>query len=96
MVLLTFTHYQEKEQIMLENLSMRKKILLLIGGTISVLLIIASSYFVNHIATLSRQGVEREAQSYLYGEKLSMESFFAQYGKLVNSFVTSPHMVGFF
>ncbi|MCF6437370.1 MULTISPECIES: methyl-accepting chemotaxis protein [Pseudoalteromonas] len=81
---------------MLENLSLRKKILLLIGGTISVLLIIASGYFVNHIATLSRQGVEREAQSYLHGEKLSMESFFAQYGKLVKSFITSPHMIAFF
>ncbi|BBN80233.1 methyl-accepting chemotaxis protein PctC [Pseudoalteromonas sp. A25] len=81
---------------MLENLSLRKKILLLIGGTISVLLIIASSYFVNHIATLSRQGVEREAQSYILSEKLSMESFFAQYGKLVKSFITSPHMIEFF
>ncbi|MBD1582332.1 methyl-accepting chemotaxis protein [Pseudoalteromonas sp. S16_S37] len=81
---------------MLENLSLRKKILLLIGGTISVLLIIASSYFVNHIASLSRQGVEREAQSYILSEKLSMESFFAQYGKLVKSFITSPHMIEFF
>ena len=35
---------------MLNNLSLRKKILLLIGGTISVLLIIASSFFVSHIA----------------------------------------------
>ncbi|WP_261595165.1 methyl-accepting chemotaxis protein [Pseudoalteromonas holothuriae] len=81
---------------MLENLSLRKKILLLIGGTISVLLIIAASYFVNHIATLSRQGIEREAQSYIYAEKLSMESFFAQYGKLVKSFITSPHIIEFF
>ncbi|KZN31482.1 chemotactic transducer PctC [Pseudoalteromonas luteoviolacea CPMOR-2] len=81
---------------MFENLSLRKKILILIGGTISVLLILASTYFVNHIATISRQGIEREAQSYLYSEKLSMESFFAQYGKVVETFVTNPHNINWF
>ncbi|TMO55413.1 methyl-accepting chemotaxis protein [Pseudoalteromonas phenolica] len=81
---------------MLNNLSLRRKILLLIGGTISVLLIIASSYFVNHLATISRNSVEREAQSYIYAEKLSMESFFAQYGELVSTFAQSAHVVDFF
>ena len=81
---------------MLNNLSLRRKILLLIGGTISVLLIIASSYFVNHLATISRDSVEREAQSYIYAEKLSMESFFAQYGELVSTFAQSAHVVDFF
>lgn len=81
---------------MLNNLSLRRKILLLIGGTISVLLIIASSYFVNHLASISRTSIEREAQSYLYAEKLSMESFFAQYGKLVSTFAQSAHVVEFF
>ncbi|RZQ54659.1 chemotaxis protein [Pseudoalteromonas phenolica] len=81
---------------MLNNLSLRRKILLLIGGTISVLLIIASSYFVNHLATISRDSVEREAQSYIYAEKLSMESFFAQYGELVSTFSQSAHVVDFF
>ncbi|MBQ4850753.1 methyl-accepting chemotaxis protein [Pseudoalteromonas sp. MMG012] len=81
---------------MLKNLSLRKKILLLIGGTISILLVIASSYFVNHIATLSRDSIQREAQSYLYSEKLSMEGFFAQYGKLVSTFANSTHLVNFF
>jgi methyl-accepting chemotaxis protein len=81
---------------MLENLSLRKKILLLIGGTISVLLIIASSYFVNHIASLSRNSIEREAQSHLSAEKLSMEAFFAQYGKLVTTFANSSSLVNFF
>ena len=81
---------------MLNNLSLRRKILLLIGGTISVLLIIASSYFVNHLASISRDSVEREAQSYIYAEKLSMESFFAQYGELVSTFAQSAHVVDFF
>ncbi|AZZ96708.1 methyl-accepting chemotaxis protein [Pseudoalteromonas sp. R3] len=81
---------------MLVNLSLRKKILLLIGGTISVLLVVASGYFVNHIAHLSREGIEREAQSHLYAEKLSMESFFTRYGAIVETFVTNPHNVNWF
>lgn len=49
---------------MLNNLSLRKKILLLIGETITVLLIIASTFFVKYIADLSRVNIEREAPSY--------------------------------
>ncbi|KAF7787407.1 hypothetical protein PRUB_a4782 [Pseudoalteromonas rubra] len=81
---------------MLENLSLRKKILFLIGGTISILLVAASGYFVNHIAQLSREGIEREAESHLYAEKLSMESFFTRYGAIVETFVTNPHNVNWF
>ncbi|WMN58794.1 methyl-accepting chemotaxis protein [Pseudoalteromonas xiamenensis] len=81
---------------MLDNLSFRQKILVLIGGTIGILLIVASMYFVNHIADLSRQGVQREAQSYIHSEKLSMESYFKQYGSVVETFVTSPHVLNWF
>ncbi|ALS34278.1 hypothetical protein PTRA_a3283 [Pseudoalteromonas translucida KMM 520] len=81
---------------MLNNLSLRKKILLLIGGTITILLLIASTFFVNHIAKLSRVNIEREAQSYLQSEQLSMQSYFAIYGKVVATFINNPHLVNFF
>lgn len=81
---------------MLNNLSLRKKILLLIGGTITILLLIASTFFVNHIAKLSRVNIEREAQSYLQSEQLSMQSYFATYGKVVATFINNPHLVNFF
>lgn len=85
-----------KEIAMLDNLSFRQKILVLIGGTIGLLLILASSYFVKHIADLSRQSIQREAQSYIYSEKLSMESYFNQYGSVVETFVTNPHLINWF
>jgi methyl-accepting chemotaxis protein len=81
---------------MLNNLSLRNKILLLIGGTITVLLIIASTFFVKHIANLSRVNIEHEAQSYLQTEQLSMQSYFAKYGKVVSTFINNPHLVNFF
>ncbi|MBQ4832608.1 methyl-accepting chemotaxis protein [Pseudoalteromonas sp. MMG010] len=81
---------------MLNNLSLRKKILLLIGSTTSVLLIVASIFFINYIAKLSRENIENEAKSYLQSEQLSMQGYFAQYGKVVNTFVNDPHLVHFF
>ena len=81
---------------MLNNLSLRKKILLLIGGTITILLIITSIFFVKHIANLSRLNIENEAQSYLQTEQLSMQSYFAMYGKMVSTFVNNPHLINFF
>ena len=81
---------------MLNNLSLRKKILLLIGGTITVLLILSAFYFVSHISNLSRASVESEAKSYLKTEKLNIEGFFSQYGRVVETFVTNPHLVEWF
>ncbi|WP_105189858.1 methyl-accepting chemotaxis protein [Pseudoalteromonas sp. T1lg48] len=81
---------------MLNNLSLRKKILLLIGGTLSVLMVLVAAFFINHIAELSRNSVEREAQNYLQAEQMSMRSFFAQYGKVVETYITNPSLVAFF
>ncbi|MDP4983307.1 methyl-accepting chemotaxis protein [Pseudoalteromonas tunicata] len=78
---------------MLKNISLRNKTLLLIGGTISALLIIASIFLVNHIAKLSRDSIEQEAASYITSEKLNIESFFAQYGRVVETFAQNPHLV---
>ncbi|MGP9494735.1 methyl-accepting chemotaxis protein, partial [Pseudoalteromonas sp. AOP7-A1-14] len=68
-----------------------EKILLLIGGTLSVLLIIASSFFVNHIASLSRHAIERETQTYLKSEQLTIQGYFSRYGKVVENFINNPH-----
>jgi len=81
---------------MIQNLSIRKKILFLIGGTTTVLLIIASIFLVNHIASLSRSSVEQNAKHYIQSEKLSIESYFTQYGRLVETFVTNPHFIKWF
>ncbi|MFY8273370.1 methyl-accepting chemotaxis protein [Pseudoalteromonas sp. SSDWG2] len=81
---------------MFNNLSLRKKILLLIGGTLSLLMVLLAAFFINHIAKLSREGIEREAHNYLQAERLSMESFFAQYGRVVETYITNPSLVSFF
>lgn len=82
--------------IMIQNLSIRKKILFLIGGTIAVLLIMASFFLVNHIASLSRSSIESEAKQYVQSEQQSIESYFAQYGKIVETFATNPYLVNWF
>ncbi|MEO2266071.1 methyl-accepting chemotaxis protein [Pseudoalteromonas pernae] len=81
---------------MFNNLSLRKKILLLIGGTLSLLMVVVAAFFINNIADLSRNSIEREAQNYLEAERLSMQSFFSQYGRVVETYITNPSLIAFF
>ena len=49
-----------------------------------------------HASDLSRQAIQREADSYLQSERLSMQGYFAKYGKVVQTFITNPHLVNWF
>jgi methyl-accepting chemotaxis protein len=81
---------------MFQNLSLRRKIFLSIGSTISILIIIAAFILVEHIAKLSRHSIEQEASNYIAGEKYRAESFFAQYGRVTKTFITNPHLKKWF
>ena len=81
---------------MFQNLSLRKKILVSIGSTISVLMLVAAYFLVDHIANLSRSSVQKEAENYIASEKAKAESFFAQYGRITDVFVNSPYMKKWF
>lgn len=81
---------------MFQDLSIRKKILAAIGGTISIALIAASVFLVNHISELSRGAIEAEVNNAMDKEKARIETFFAQYGRIVGTFVNNPHLVNWF
>lgn len=81
---------------MLKNLSLRKKILFSIGSTITILMVIAAYFLVDHIAKLSRDSVEQQAKNYIAVEKGQIESFFAQYGRVVDTFVNTAHIKKWF
>ena len=81
---------------MLKDLSLRKKILVSIGGTITALMLVASFFLIEHIAGMSRQSIEQEAKNYITNEKLQVESFFAQYGRVSNGIVNNPHLINWF
>ena len=81
---------------MFQHLSLRKKILFSIGTTVIVLLLVAAYFLMEHIAKLSFESVEKEAQNYIASERAEAESFFAQYGRVVDIYVNSPHMKKWF
>jgi methyl-accepting chemotaxis protein len=81
---------------MFQNFTLRRKILISIGSTISILIIIAAFILIEHIANLSRQSIEQEARNYIAGEKYRVESFFAQYGRVTKTFITNPHLKKWF
>jgi methyl-accepting chemotaxis protein len=81
---------------MLKNFSLQKKILVSIGGTITVLMLIASYFLIQNIADLSRESIEQEAKNYVASEKLRVESFFAQYGRVTETIINNPHLLKWF
>lgn len=81
---------------MFRNLSLRKKILYSIGTTITILMLVAAYILVEHIAKLSRDSIELQAKNYIAVEKGNIESFFAQYGRVVDTFVNSGHIKKWF
>jgi len=56
----------------------------------------AAYFLVDHIADLSRSSVQKEAENYLASEKAKAESFFAQYGRVTDVFINSPHVKKWF
>lgn len=80
----------------LNNLSLKQKVLFAVGGSAAVLLLLASSFLVNHIANLTRGSVEAEVNSLMHSEKLKIESFFGQYGRVAKTFLENPYFVNWF
>ncbi len=81
---------------MVQNLSLRKKILFSIGTTICVLMLIVAYFLVNHIAQLTYDSVKQDAKHYIGGERAKIESFFAQYGRITETFINNPYLKNWF
>ena len=81
---------------MFDRFTLRQKVLFLIGGTLSVLMLIVATAFISHIASMSKSATERDANSYLSAERADMQAFFARYGMLVDTYISSPYMIDFF
>ncbi|MCW8877244.1 MAG: cache domain-containing protein, partial [Kangiellaceae bacterium] len=81
---------------MFQDLSLRKKSLILIGATVAVLMLIAAYFLVDQIARQSRESIELQAKNYIAVESSNIESFFAQYGRVVDTFVNSAHIKKWF
>lgn len=80
----------------MNNLTLKAKLMWVLGGAIGVSLIIASLVTVNHISTLTRLSIESEAKSVVGRYSNQIELFFAKYKETAETFLTSPAVSEFF
>ncbi|GGW73854.1 methyl-accepting chemotaxis protein [Alteromonas halophila] len=80
----------------MKSLSLQKKFMLIVGGSIAVLLFITAVIAVNYVGSKTRETVEQDVASLVEVEALAVESFFAEYGGIAKAFLSSPFIHDFF
>jgi hypothetical protein len=80
----------------MKNLTLKPKLLLIVGGAIAISLLITSLFTVNYLTELTRNSVENEAAEVVANHSKDIEKFFSQYKETAKTFVNSPYVLGFF
>jgi methyl-accepting chemotaxis protein len=76
--------------------SIKKKILFAVGGSTAILLAVAATLVIQHIATQTRAQVEAEANSLMLKESVAVGQFFAEYAQVAKTFLHSPQFQQWF
>lgn len=76
--------------------SIKKKILLAVGGSTAVLLAVAALLVIQQIAAQTRAQVQAEAQSLMQKEAVSVGQFFAEYAQVAKTFLHNPQFQQWF
>lgn len=76
--------------------SIRKKILVLVGGSTAALLAIASAVVVSQVADLKQQQVETEVRAQMSREAASVGQFFTEYAQVAQTFLLAPQFQRWF
>lgn len=80
----------------MKTLSLQKKFMFIVGGSIAVMLFIAAIFLVNLVADSTRTRVEQEVSSLVAREANDVEGFFSKYGGVADTFLSSPFVKDFF
>ncbi len=80
----------------MQQQSLRKKFILIVGGAISLLLLVTAIIAVSHFSTMTRQNIETEITKQVEYEAQSVASFFSRYGAVAKTFVNNPFLQKFF
>lgn len=76
--------------------SIKKKILVAVGGSTAVLLAVAATVVIQQIAVQTRAQVQAEANSLMLKEAVSVGQFFAEYAQVAKTFLNSPQFQQWF
>ncbi len=80
----------------MKSLSLQKKFVLIVGGAIALLLIVATIFLLNIVSDKTRQTVERDLHFLVTSEAESVKGFFATYGGVASTFLNNPFFTDFF
>ncbi|WP_414830170.1 methyl-accepting chemotaxis protein [Alteromonas sp. H39] len=80
----------------MKSMSLQKKFMLIVGGSIAVMLFITALFVVNVIAGKAEQSIQQEVKNLVKLEAQSVESFFSRYGGVANTFLSNPFLKDFF
>ena len=81
---------------LMKSMSLQKKFMLIVGGSIAVMLFITALFVVNVIAGKAEQSIQQEVKNLVKLEAQSVESFFSRYGGVANTFLSNPFLKDFF
>lgn len=70
--------------------------MLIIGGSIAALLIVTGYFVVNYIGDTEKHNVEQQLRALSESEAASVEGFFAQYGGVASTLISSPYLQSVF
>ncbi|MCB4435292.1 methyl-accepting chemotaxis protein [Alteromonas sp. McT4-15] len=80
----------------MKSISLQKKFMLIVGGSIALMLLITAFFLVNTVADNTRSRVEKEVTALVAREANDVEGFFATYGGVARAFLSSPFFQDFF
>ncbi|MDY6976168.1 MAG: methyl-accepting chemotaxis protein [Pseudomonadota bacterium] len=80
----------------MNSISLQKKFMLIVGGSIALMLLITAFFLVNTVADNTRTRVEKEVKSLVAREANDVKGFFATYGGVASAFLSSPFLQDFF
>ena len=83
-------------EVSMKSISLQKKFMLIVGGSIALMLLVTALFLVNTVADNTRTRVEKEVKALVAREANDVEGFFATYGGVARAFLSSPFLRDFF
>lgn len=80
----------------MKSMSLQQKFMLIVGGAMSLVLLIAAIILLNFVSERARTTIENDVLSLVNKEAQAIEGFFSTYGGVARSFLSNPFIQTFF
>lgn len=80
----------------MKSMSLQQKFMLIVGGSMSLVLLIAAVILLNFVSERARVTIENDVLGLVNQEAQAIEGFFSTYGGVARSFLSNPYFQTFF